>query len=31
MVPPHDFALKKISKEFEDLKRLLPEETDDKR
>lgn len=31
MVPPHDFALKKISKEFQDLKKLLPEETDDRR
>lgn len=31
MVPPHDFALKKISKEFEELKKLLPEETDDRR
>jgi hypothetical protein len=31
MIPPHDFALKKISKEFEDLKKLLPEETDDRR
>lgn len=26
MVPPHDFALKKISKEIEELKKLLPEE-----
>ena len=31
MVPPHDFALKKISKEFEDLKKLLPEDTSDRR
>ena len=31
MVPPHDFALRKISKEFEELKKLLPEETDDRR
>lgn len=31
MVPPHDFALKKISKEFEDLKKLLPEDTNDRR
>lgn len=31
MLPPHDFALKKISKEFEDLKKLLPEEIDDRR
>jgi hypothetical protein len=31
MVPPHDFALKKISTEFEELKKLLPEETDDRR
>ncbi len=27
MIPPHDAALKKISKEFEELKKLLPEET----
>lgn len=27
MVPPHDFALKKISKEIESLKKFLPEET----
>lgn len=31
MVPPHDFALKKISKEIDDLKKLLPEESDDRR
>jgi translation elongation factor EF-Ts len=31
MAPPHDFALKKISKEFQELKKLLPEETDDRR
>jgi len=31
MAPPHDFALKKISKEFEDLKKLLPEEPSDRR
>lgn len=31
MAPPHDFALKKISKEFENLKKLLPEDTDDRR
>ena len=31
MVPPHDFALKKISKEFEELKKLLPEDTNDRR
>ena len=31
MLPPHDFALKKISKEFNDLKKLLPEESDDRR
>lgn len=31
MVPPHDFALKKISKEFEELKKLLPEESGDRR
>ena len=31
MVPPHDFALKKISKEFEELKKLLPEESSDRR
>jgi hypothetical protein len=29
MMPPHDFALKKISKEFEELKTLLPEEAND--
>jgi hypothetical protein len=27
MVPPHDFALKKISKEVEALKKFLPEES----
>lgn len=26
MISPHDFALKKISKELEELKKLLPEE-----
>lgn len=31
MIPPHDNALKKISQEFIDLKRLLPEETNDRR
>lgn len=31
MVSPHDKALKKISKEFEDLKKLLPEESSDRR
>jgi len=31
MMPPHDFALKKISKEFEELKKLLPKELDDRR
>ena len=31
MIPPHDFALKKISKEFDDLKKLLPEDSDDRR
>ena len=31
MIEPHDFALKKISKEFEDLKKLLPEDTNDRR
>lgn len=31
MAPPHDKALQKISKEFEELKKLLPEETDDRR
>lgn len=31
MVAPHDFALKKISKEFEELKKLLPKESDDRR
>jgi len=31
MVPPHDFALKKISKELDNLKKLLPEDIDDRR
>ena len=31
MVAPHDFALKKISKELDNLKKLLPEELDDRR
>ena len=31
MVSPHDKALKKISKEFENLKKLLPEEPSDRR
>jgi biopolymer transport protein ExbB/TolQ len=31
MIPPHDFALKKISKEVEELKKFLPEEADDRR
>ena len=31
MVPPHDKALKKISKEFEELRKLLPEEPSDRR
>lgn len=31
MAPPHDFALKKISKEVEELKRFLPEESNDRR
>lgn len=31
MIPPHDFALKKISKEIEELKKLLPEESDNGR
>lgn len=31
MAPPHDFALKKISKEFEELKKLLPEDSNDRR
>lgn len=26
MIPPHDFALKKISREIENLKKFLPEE-----
>ena len=30
MVAPHDTALKKISKEFEELKKLLPEEANDR-
>lgn len=29
MIPPHDKALKVISKEFKDLKKLLPEEVND--
>jgi len=29
MVPPHDFALKKISKEIDELKKFLPEEVND--
>ncbi len=28
---PHDFTLKKISKEFENLKKLLPEDSSDRR
>lgn len=31
MVAPHDFALKKISKELDTLKKLLPEDIDDRR
>jgi hypothetical protein len=31
MITPHDKALKKISIEFEQLKKLLPEEIDDRR
>jgi hypothetical protein len=31
MVAPHDKALKKISKEFQELKKLLPEELNDRR
>lgn len=31
MIPPHDKALKKISEEFQELKKLLPEEIDDRR
>lgn len=31
MVPPHDRTLKKISKELAGLKKLLPEEYDDRR
>lgn len=31
MVPPHDKALKKISREFEELRKLLPEEPSDRR
>jgi hypothetical protein len=31
MLSPHDKALKKISKEFEELKKLLPEDTSDRR
>ena len=30
-MPPYDIALKKISKEMEDLKKFLPEETIDRR
>jgi hypothetical protein len=29
MAPPHDFALKKISKEVEELKKFLPQEQND--
>ena len=31
MMPPHDKALKKISKEISELKNLLPEDIDDRR
>ena len=31
MIPSHDFALKKISKEIEELKKFLPEESNDRR
>jgi len=31
VVAPHDKALKKISKEFTELKKMLPEESDDRR
>jgi biopolymer transport protein ExbB/TolQ len=31
MILPHDFALKKISKEVEELKKFLPEESNDRR
>lgn len=31
MVSPHDKALKKISREFEELKKFLPEESSDRR
>jgi len=31
MAPPHDFALKKISKEVEELKKFLPQEQNDRR
>lgn len=31
MIAPHNKALKKISVEFKELKKLLPEETDDRR
>jgi hypothetical protein len=31
MVPPHDKTLKKISREFQELKKLLPEDSDDRR
>lgn len=31
MIPSHDFALKKISKEVEELKKFLPQEPNDRR
>lgn len=31
MFPPHDLAFKTISKEFDELKKFLPEETNDRR
>lgn len=31
MIPPHDKALKKIAEEFQELKKLLPEESNDRR
>jgi uncharacterized protein YdcH (DUF465 family) len=31
MIEPHDFALKKISKEVEELKKFLPQEPNDRR
>lgn len=31
IIPPHDFALKKIAKEIDELKKLLPEESSDRR